>query len=204
MNKCIETMMEEHELIVQVLASLDAMAQTLAGGGQVPRRDVADFGRFFRDFADKCHHGKEEDRLFAKMVQAGFPRQSGPIAVMLAEHDAGRQEVRALLEVGGGSGPLSAAEGARTIDAAGQFVPLLYAHIQKENNILYPMAQKGITPEDFVILDESCAAFDREVLGQAEVLKLKELASDLTRRYPADPAELAAFSCCGGGCSVAA
>ena len=66
------------------------------------------------------------------------------------------------------------------------------------------MAQKGISPEDFVILDESCAAFDREVLGHAEVLKLKELASDLTRRYPADPAELAAFSCCGGGCSVAA
>jgi hypothetical protein len=66
------------------------------------------------------------------------------------------------------------------------------------------MAQKGISPEDFVILDESCAAFDREVLGQAEVLKLKELAADLGRRYPADPAELAAFSCCGGGCSAAA
>jgi hemerythrin-like domain-containing protein len=204
MNKCIETMMEEHELIVQVLASLQAMAQTLAAGGQVARQDVADFGTFFREFADKCHHGKEEDRLFVKMVEAGFPRRSGPVAVMLAEHDAGRQQVRALLDVGVGSGPLSSAEAARTIDAAGQFVPLLYAHIQKENNILYPMAQQGITPEDFVILDESCAAFDREVLGQAEVLKLKNLAADLARRYPAAPAELAALSCCGGGCSVAA
>jgi hemerythrin-like domain-containing protein len=204
MNKCIETMMEEHQLIVQVLASLQAMARRLAAGGQVARRDVADFGRFFREFADKCHHGKEEDRLFVKMVQAGFPRQSGPIAVMLAEHDAGRQEVRGLLEVGAGSGPLSATEAAKTIDCAGRFVPLLYAHIQKENNILYPMAQQGITPEEFVMLDESCAAFDREVLGQAEVLKLKELAADLARRYPADPAELAAVSCCGGGCSAAA
>lgn len=201
MNKGIETMMEEHQLIVQVLASLQAMAETLSGGGHVARQDVADFGRFFREFADKCHHGKEEDRLFAKMVAAGFPRQTGPIAVMLAEHDAGRQQVRGLLEVGAGSGPLSAAEAAKTIGCAGQFVPLLYAHIQKENNILYPLAQSTIPPEEFVLLDESCEAFDREVLGQAEVLKLKELAADLARRYPA---ELAAFSGGGVGCSAAA
>jgi hemerythrin-like domain-containing protein len=64
MNKCVESMIQEHELIVEVLASLQAMAQQLAAGGPVARQDVADFGRFFRDFADKCHHGKEEDGLF--------------------------------------------------------------------------------------------------------------------------------------------
>ena len=76
--------------MLEYLASLQAMAEKLATGGLVARRDVADFGRFFRDFADKCHHGKEEDRLFVKMVEAGFLQNSGPIAVMLSEHDAGR------------------------------------------------------------------------------------------------------------------
>lgn len=204
MNKCIETMMAEHELIVQVLASLNALAEALAAGRPIARQDVADFGRFFREFADKCHHGKEENRLFSKMVEAGFPRHSGPIAVMLAEHDAGRQEVRGLVEIGAGSGSLSATETAKTVACARQFVPLLYAHIQKENNILYPMAQRTISPVEFARLDQSCEAFDREVLGQAEILKLKELAADLTRRYPADPAELAAFSACGAGCAAAA
>ena len=80
---------------------------------------------------------------------------------------------------------------------------LLYGHIQKENNILYPMAQQAIPPAEFARLDESCAAFDREVLGAGEVLKLKALAAELTRKYPASPADLAVHSGCCAGCSAA-
>ena len=197
MNKCVESMMQEHELIVEVLASLHALAGELADGGVVARQDLADFGRFFRDFADKCHHGKEEDRLFVKMEEAGFLHDSGPIAVMLAEHEAGRQAVRGLLAIGAGRGPLSQAERARAADYASEFVPLLYAHIQKENNILYPMAQQTIPPEEFDRLDQSCEAFDQAIRGQLDVAALKELAADLGRRYPADPACLAVYGGCG-------
>jgi len=190
-------MMEEHELIVEVLASLKAMAQTLASGGSVPRQDLADFGRFFRDFADRCHHGKEEDRLFVKMIEAGFPKESGPVGVMLAEHDEGRHEVRGLIQLDLGSGPLSEAERARALEHATRFVPLLYAHIQKENNILYPMAQNTIAPQELERLDESCEAFDEEIQSQLDVAALKALAADLKHRYPADPAGLAIYGGCG-------
>ena len=200
MNKCVDSMMREHELIVEVLAALQAMAEKLAAGEEVARRDVADFGRFFRDFADKCHHGKEEDRLFVKMVEAGFPKDGGPIAVMLAEHDAGRQEVRGLLAIGTGSGPLSEVERARAIECAGQFVPLLYAHIQKENNILYPMAQDTIPPEEFELLDQSCEAFDKEIRGKINVAELELLENSLAQRYQAESASLAAY----GGCDACA
>lgn len=197
MNKCVDSMMQEHELIVEVLAALQAMAEKLDAGEEVARKDVAEFGRFFRDFADKCHHGKEEDRLFVKMVEAGFPKHGGPIAVMLAEHDAGRQEVRGLLTIGAGAGPLSEAERAQVIGYASEFVPLLYAHIQKENNVLYPMAQNAIPPEEFELLDQSCEAFDQEIRGQINVGELKALAADLVRRYPANPAQLAVYGGCG-------
>ena len=203
MNDCIESMVQEHELIVEVLASLQAMTERLAAGEPVDRKDVADFGRFFRDFADKCHHGKEEDRLFVKMVESGFPQDSGPIAVMLSEHGAGRQEVRGLLAIGTGSGPLSEAETAKVSDHAGQFVPLLYGHIQKENNILYPMAQNAISPEELDRLDESCEAFDQQIRSELNVEGLKALAADLVRRYPADPAQLAVYGGCGACHSAA-
>jgi hemerythrin-like domain-containing protein len=203
MNKCVELMMQEHELIVEVLASLKAMADELAAGSSVSRQDVADFGRFFRDFADKCHHGKEEDRLFVKMVEAGFPQDSGPVAVMLAEHEEGRQEVRGLVAIGSGSGVLSDAEQARVIQYASEFVPLLYAHIQKENNILYPMAQNAISPEQFEALDQSCEAFDQEIRGKLNVAGLKQLATRLAARYPADSASLAVYGGCGACASPA-
>jgi len=197
MNKCVAKMMEEHELIVEVLASLEAMAEKLAANGAVARQDLADFGKFFREFADRCHHGKEEDRLFVKMVEAGFPRDAGPVGVMLAEHEAGRQEVRGLTQIGAGSGPLSNSEREKTIEYVAQFVPLLYAHIQKENNILYPMAQNTIAPGEFERLDAACEAFDEEIRGELDVPGLKALAADLRRRYPADPAGLAAYGGCG-------
>jgi hemerythrin-like domain-containing protein len=203
MNKCIELMVQEHEVIVGVLASLQAMSEKLSAGGEVARQDVADFGRFFRDFADKCHHGKEEDRLFVKMVEVGFPKDNGPVAVMLAEHDEGRQEVRGLLAIGAGSGPLTEAERDKVVEYASRFVPLLYAHIQKENNILYPMAQNFIPAETFERLDQSCDAFDREIGKQLDVDALKALAADLGRRYPGEVARLAVHGGCGACVSAA-
>ncbi len=203
MNKCVELMMQEHELIVGVLASLQAMAEKVTAGAAVERQDVADFASFFRNFADKCHHGKEEDRLFVKMVEAGFPQDSGPIAVMLAEHDDGREQVRALLAIGSGAGPLSQTERAGVIESAGIFVPLLYAHIQKENNILYPMAQNTIAAREFELLDRSCDQFDQEIQAQIDVTGINALARDLVRRYPSDPGDLAVYGGCGACHSAA-
>jgi hemerythrin-like domain-containing protein len=117
---------------------------------------------------------------------------------MLSEHDAGRQEVRGLLAIGSGSGPLTAAERARAMEHARQFVPLLYGHIQKENNILYPMAQDTISPQEFEALDQSCEAFDREISERLDVAELRALAASLAQRYPADSARLAVY----GGCAA--
>ncbi len=190
-------MMREHDLIVQVLASLQDWTEQHRAGGVPIRQDLADFGRFFRDFADKCHHGKEEDRLFVKMVESGFPQDAGPIAVMLAEHDEGRAEVRGLLKIGAGTGPVTEAEKASAVEYASRLVPLLYAHIQKENNILYPMAQQAIRADEFARLDQDCEAFDRHVSETLDVGGLKDLATDLRRRFPADPARLAQHGGCG-------
>jgi hemerythrin-like domain-containing protein len=198
MNKSIENMMNEHRLIVQVLGSLDTLVLKLQADEVAARQDVAKFATFFREFADKLHHGKEEDRLFVKMNEAGFPREYGPVAVMLAEHDAGRAHVRALAEVGGGSGPLSAEERQLVIHHGGEFVPLLLGHIQKEDNILYPMAQQAIPPAAFQKLDQDCEAFDQDTVGQAGIERLKALAAEVIQSYPADPARLAAAQACLG------
>lgn len=190
--------MEEHELIVRVLASLREMAGQLRDGTAGSRRDAADFARFFREFADRCHHGKEEDQLFREMVASGFPQESGPIAVMLSEHDAGRREVGALRRIGDGNGPLTDADRDELIASAEAFVPLLNLHIHKENNILYPMARTAIPGRKLAELNESCARFDQEVMGPDEVAGLHALAEDLIRRYPADPEVLAVPGACGG------
>jgi hemerythrin-like domain-containing protein len=197
MNRSIEMMMGEHRLIEQVLGALQTCVDTLSAGTPVPRATVAGFADFFQNFADKCHHGKEEDRLFVKMNQFGFPREYGPIGVMLAEHAEGRRHVRALAEVGQGTGPLSAPEQQAVVAHATAFIPLLGSHIQKEDNILYPMAQQAIPPADFEKLDAACADFEHEVLGAAQVQRLKDLALELIGRFPPNLAAIAAAGCAG-------
>jgi hemerythrin-like domain-containing protein len=56
------------------------------------------FLKFFQIFADKCHHGKEENSLFPLLEVRGVPREGGPIEVMLYEHQLGRSYVKAMRE----------------------------------------------------------------------------------------------------------
>ena len=82
-----EILMNEHRVIEQVIGCLEKMAENCATGGVLDADDAADAIDFIRNFADKCHHMKEEDQLFVKMVEKGFPKEMGPIAVMLMDHD---------------------------------------------------------------------------------------------------------------------
>jgi len=192
MNPSIKNMMSEHRLIVEALASLDALVDKLQQNEAVPRGDVARFATFFQGFADRCHHGKEEDRLFVKLNQFGFSKEHGPVAVMLAEHTAGRAQVRAWAETGAKSGPLTPDEIKSVVAHGREFVPLLLSHIHKENHVLYPMAQQAIPPDEFKQLDAECEAFEREVMGAGEIQRLKEVAAQLIQAYPPAPDKLAA------------
>ncbi len=198
MSKAIEDMMNEHRLIVQVLGALDTLAHQLQNGETVPRQDVARFATFFREFADRFHHAKEEDRLFVKLGECGFPREYGPVAVMLAEHDMGREHVRALADIGARSGPLDDEERGQVEQHAEEFVPLLVGHIQKEDNILYPMAQRAIPPEELRKVDADCETFEREAVAEGHLSRLKQLAAQLTAAYPPDADRMASAQPCFG------
>ena len=121
-----------------------------------------------------------------------------PVAVMLAEHTEGREHVGALAQVGRGEGPLSGAEIETVHRHARAFIPLLRGHIGKEDNILYPMARQAMPPAELARLHEECAAFDREVVGEAKIQELRDLAAELIVNFPPDPEKLAAAAGCAG------
>ncbi len=196
MEKAIEILMNEHRVIEQVLASLEAFASRLEDEPDA-RSALRDYGRFFREFADRCHHAKEEDRLFAEMVRHGFPREHGPIGVMLAEHEEGRAHVGALVRAGEGTGPLTAAECDSVRYHVRAYVPLLTAHIYKEDHVLYPMASDAIPAGDMDRLAAGFEEHERLEMGEGAHEELHRLAERLIETYPPAPGvERRA----GGGC----
>jgi hemerythrin-like domain-containing protein len=192
MEKAIEVLMSEHRLIEQVLGSLETFTSEIEGGLAPERPLLADYGTFLRDFADSCHHGKEENVLFQRMVERGFPRETGPVAVMLYEHEVGRSHVSALRQVGEGTGLLTAAETGVVLENAGAFIPLLRAHILKEDRILYPMAVRLLTGPEMDAMETDFAAFEARMRADGSYDRLHGLADRLTAAFRPDPARMAA------------
>jgi len=198
----IEILVHEHHLILETLHALESLATRVDAGEKADRQDVLRFADFFRSFADACHHGKEEDILFAALIDVGFPRGSGPIGIMLQEHEQGRRHVRRIRELAQRPGEWTAEEDEAFVGAARGFVDLLRDHIAKEDDILYPMAEAHLPAAELDRIRELFDLFEAQRSGSGEHRRLLALAEGLIEKYPALPPPNAPSnrrmdSCCG-------
>jgi hemerythrin-like domain-containing protein/uncharacterized protein (DUF2249 family) len=159
-----QVLKDEHALILEALEAVERKLSALEAGAAPDRAYFEKAVQFLRGFADQCHHGKEENLLFKRMVDRGFPRQAGPIAVMLSEHETGRAFIRGIAE---GAAALGTDPGAtqKVIENGRGYIGLLRAHIDKENHILFPMADNVLTPEDQEHLGKEFERFEAEETG---------------------------------------
>jgi hemerythrin-like domain-containing protein len=131
---------DEHRVILRALLSLEIAAGRLEAGDALPAQLWAAIVDWLRVFADRNHHGKEEDALFPAMIRSGLPMRGSPVDVMLEEHAQGRALLRSM-ETGAD---------AERAAAARRYVGLLRDHIEKENGYLFPLAD--------AVLDEPAQA----------------------------------------------
>lgn len=155
----------EHEGIKVALGVLGRLADDAEAGQSLDIDDVDQIVDFLRTFADKCHHGKEEDLLFPALERAGIPREGGPIGVMLEEHVQGRKYIAAMADALPGLRSDSPAARAAFADGARGYAELLTAHIFKENNVLFPMAEQYLTPNQHEELAEGFEEIEEQRIG---------------------------------------
>ncbi len=179
----IEMLMGEHRLIEKAIDALVAFSDEVRRKVTDDRAELGRFVTFIREFADGCHHGKEEDILFRAMIEAGFPRNGGPIAVMLLEHDQGRQHVAALKALSEKAEPWTAEDRQRLADAAHGYANLLRQHIHKEDAILYPMAEQRLPPPLLERVGRDCERYEAEKTGSGDHERLHRLAEELVARH---------------------
>ncbi len=169
--KPTEILMEEHRVIERVLSALERASDRLIRGEDVYLRFFIGTSVFIRDYAENCHNRKEEAVLFPALIENGLPQDSGPIAVLLAEHEEGRkltQKMRQLTErLQGGDVQARQLVGQCGLD----YVKLLRQHIKKEDGILFPMADRLISVEKQEQILETFELF--QPIGQAEEFKEK-------------------------------
>lgn len=148
-----QALVDEHKLILRMIALLERNAPRTAEGDYSNWQFYLDGVDFIRNYADRFHHAKEEDVLFEALVTNGMPRANSPIAAMLMEHDQGRAYVGAMEAAAREA--LAGKAGQETVIAenALAYAELLRGHIAKEDEILYPLAERVIpdTMRDTII-----------------------------------------------------
>lgn len=157
-----EALRREHRVIERVLVGLELIA---AAGQSIDRERAEKALEILRNFADRCHHGKEERHLFRLMEQHGMPRGSGPLAVMLREHDEGRGHVRAMAEALPSAASGDSAAVKTFAEHARAYAALLREHVGKEDRILYPMAEQALSPDEDQQLVAAFDAIERAEMG---------------------------------------
>ena len=137
-------LVDEHRLILRMLTVLERNARLTKEGEYSDYRFYLGAVDFIRNYADRFHHAKEEDVLFEALVANGMPRQNSPVAAMLLEHEQGRAFVRAMEEAA--QAALRGEPGQDGVIAANAlgYLELLREHIAKEDEILYPLAERLI------------------------------------------------------------
>jgi hemerythrin-like domain-containing protein len=155
--KSTDWLKAEHDVIQRALHLLEQVVGRIDSKTAVPD----DFPRwvieFFREFADRCHHAKEEDLLFPLLKDRGMPQEGGPIGVMLHEHDLGRECIRRMR----GATEAAPFDGRAFVGAAKEYIALLRQHIDKENNVLFPMAGDCMSAADDAELTQKFAEAER-------------------------------------------
>ncbi len=178
-----EELKQEHQGILLMLRILDKVAARIESGEKVDFGHLEQIVEFFRVFADRCHHGKEEDLLFPAMEKRGVPKGGGPIGAMLMDHEEGRGYIRgmgnALLKhkTGNSTAMKEFARNARG------YIGLLTQHISKEDQVLFPMAEKVLPQGVQMDLTKGFEKIEIERIGEGTHEKFHKLMEKLKDIY---------------------
>jgi hemerythrin-like domain-containing protein len=180
MGKAIEDLQNEHQAIISGLQILDTFSRRIDRGLDVQRRDIHDIIGFLKEFADTCHHGKEEGILFPALINAGMEEKGGPIEAMLLEHAKGRELIKEMdIAVSGKE------DHERFTRAAREYSDLLQAHIAKENGVLFPSAENTLTAPQLDQIYEAFEQHERKVIGIGRHEELHAMLKKLKQKYSA-------------------
>lgn len=120
----IHLLTHEHHYILKVVHGLSAIEQDLEAGRRPEIARLRGVVAFMREFADRCHHAKEEAILFPAMEVKGVPHDGCPLAAIDA------------LERGDAAAPAALH---KAIAGIQQLYP---NHIWKEDQMVFPMAER--------------------------------------------------------------
>ncbi len=171
MTNVTKILSEEHQHILKVIELLERECSAMEKGGKLREDFFQKTIKFIREYADKFHHGKEEEVLFVELCKESTNMHCNPTYQMRHEHDLGRGFVKEM-EAG-----LKERNISKVVSGARNYAQLLREHIYKEDNILYPMAEEALGDKEKKEVELKFKEMDErnKILGEEGIKILGEL-----------------------------
>jgi len=159
--------MREHRLIERMLVLLKQQLDTAQAGQKANPGFIETAIDFFKTYADRTHHGKEEEIYFRDLAQKDLATEHRQIMEELVEeHAYARAEVRALLEANEryASGEPGALDDlTRVLASVIDFYP---DHIEKEDRHFFFPTQEYFTKTEQEAMLQQFLDFDAKMIHE--------------------------------------
>jgi hemerythrin-like domain-containing protein len=169
-------LMVEHRLIERMLSIFKGVLEHIEATQEVDPVFVDTAVDFIRIYADRTHHGKEEEILFRELSKRSLsPEDRRCMDELIEEHVFGRQTTLALVEAnrryrrGDASALTDIAGSLRTLI---EFYP---KHIEKEDKVFFPASRAYFTEEEERALLMEFNEFDRKMIHEKYSLLVQGL-----------------------------
>jgi hemerythrin-like domain-containing protein len=169
MRRCsmmpIGPLMIEHRLIERMIRIAKIELEGLMSGKSPDPAFIDVAVDFIRTYADRCHHGKEEDILFRDLAKKSLSDEHKRIMdELIAEHVQGRKTTKALSEAK--ERYLKGDAGAVTdvIEAISWLVNFYPVHIEKEDGHFFMPVMSYFTRQEQDAMLQEMYEFDKNLI----------------------------------------
>ena len=163
MSVPVEVLITEHKLILQAVSLMKNEAQRIQTSQTVNAAFVTTIVDFFRTYADRFHHGKEEGLLFRELSQKKMNDNDSKIMKeLIMEHAFARRTVTALENAKNSyvSGEKDALKD--VLANLGELVKLYPAHIEKEDKHFFYPSMAYFSESEKEALGTNFSAFNHD------------------------------------------
>jgi hemerythrin-like domain-containing protein len=172
-------LMIEHRLIERMLSIIKDILANIESKNNVDPAFVDIVVDFIRVYADRTHHGKEEDILFRELKNKPLSTDDRRVMnELIEEHVFGRQTTKALVDANTryrNGDETALADIADKLLILIQFYP---KHIEKEDKVFFPSSRTYFTDEEDQAMLAQFWEFDRKMIHE----KYKSVVEGLERR----------------------
>ena len=165
-HSSLRVIRDEHASLAAMLQSMRMMIER---GPSDDRRNFFDVLRamlfYIDEFPERLHHPKESNLLFPKVVKAS-PKVMGAIDKLERDHLYSEKAARDLQHLLLSWELLGATRRPAFEEAFKTYVAFYLEHMQLEESVILPEAEKCLSEEDWRVLDEAFAENTDPLTGQ--------------------------------------